>query len=269
MLQVNQGNWESVPKAAPAVAMQLLQMWLQSFQEPIFSLPLQQAISALLCTASDSMVPDNLPAVAVSPPVSAVTIPDQGLSMYVAMVQRLSVHQRAVVARLVICLQGVRRSCPPSSLESHVSSVLQWLTRHLTGCDVCDDLTAQSRESAAVVHFLEACMYNAAILPLLMPCNASHTVSEVSHTQAGSQTATLTEPLSSLHGSSDQPEAQGKFASPALQTSADQPIQAYKPANISNEGPAAQKADRDVLHTVGMADAGCLRYSRRLARKFL
>lgn len=274
MLQVNQGDWESVPKATPAVAMQLLQMWLQSFQEPIFSPPLQQAISALLCTAPYSMVSDTLPTGANSAPMSAVTIPDQGLSMYVAVVQRLSVHQRAVVARLVTCVQAVRRSCPQNSLETHVSSVLQWLTRHLTGCDMCDDLTAQTQEQAAVVHFLEACMYNAAILPLLMPCNASHTVSEVTDIRAESQTATLIELLSSLHGSSDRPEARGKFANPASCTPADQPIQAYKPATFStsslpDEEPAAQEADRDVIHTASMADAGCLRYSQRLARKFL
>ena len=249
--------------------MQLLQMWLQSFQEPILSLPLQQAISALLCTASYSMVSNNLPTDAVSPPVSAVTIPDQGVSMYVAVVQRLSVHQRAVVARIVTCVQAVRRGCPQHSLASHVSTVLQWLTRHLTGCDVRDDLTAQNREQAAVVHFLEACMHNAATLQLLMPCSTLNTVSEVTDNQAGSETATLTEPLSSLHGSSEQLEARGKLASPASQIPADQPIQAYKPATMHDEGPAAQKADRDVIHTASMADAGCLRYSRRLARKFL
>lgn len=279
-LQVNQGKWESVLRATPAVAMQLLQMWLQSLQEPILPLPLQQTIAALLSPAAHIAPSEAAHAAATSITPPGVVTVQQDVSIYNAVVQLLSAQQRAVVARLVACAQAVRKtSCDSDSLEVHIRSVLQWLTRRLTVCDAHEaGMTCLSRGQTALLHFLEVCTDDAAVAQLLTPFKASQTLSAA---QEGVNAIASNQPVHQSNKlAAGPPQAQhlqkAKEGSTACnmesqspgKAKADDPIQAHKPkaTHLADEQ-TAKATSTDAFQSARIADAGCLRFSSRLAKR--
>ena len=263
--------------ATPAVAMQLLQMWLQSFQEPVLSLPLQQTIAALLRPAAQSTSSEaSHPAATSVTQLNVVTV-QQDVSIYNAVVQHLSAQQQTVLARLVACVQAVRKTS--NGNEAHVRSVLLWLTRHLTVGDADEaGMTCLSRGQTALLHFLEVCTNDAVVLQLLMPSKASELanaaqqgVTSIASDQSLHQTDNLAaEPSEMQHVLKAREGSTGcSMDSQPLETArAADTIQAYTPQAIHlADRQTAHESDTTAFQPVSTVGAGCLRFSSQLAKK--
>lgn len=256
--------------------MQLLQMWLQTFQEPILSLPLQQAVAAMLCPAPYSTTSDVLHSAVNSTAKSAVDFPLHDISIYMAVVQRLTAQQQFVVARLLTCVQVVRNgSRESSSLEALVSKLLQWLTRHLTGCCTTGSLSS-SKEAAAVLHFLDCCLCDTVVMRLLTSSKASVTaraIQEQSSTSVSTQAASPAKQLAfpQLHqtarGSKEEDATAYSDSNDLEESKDDDSIQAYKlPITHHASEPPTSQTEMRKTQGPSLVDAGCPCFSSRLAK---
>lgn len=166
--------WDGLLAASPAALMQLLQLWFQTFQEPVLSISQQQAILSVLGSYTDSNTGSGAVSLSTShltqdagqfePPASelptgtALADPrpndaeeQQQADQCAAVSEHLSVPQ-ALIARLVKCFRNI------AAVQADSSScnwLMQWLAKALTvphmGMDTSDAL---SKEQAALVSFL-------------------------------------------------------------------------------------------------------------------
>ncbi len=171
-VQVNCGTWDDLMAASPAVLMQLLQLWFQSFQEPILSISQQKAIACIsaqyigsnIGTAADVQFS---PCIQAAGPVASDTaglsaIQDaspsqqQHAELCAAVAEHLSVPQKALIARLVKCFRALTGN---QADDDTVYPLMQWLASALTVPQrqlggLKDGLTA---EQTALVFFLTHC----------------------------------------------------------------------------------------------------------------
>jgi len=149
--------------------MQLLQLWFQSFQEPILSISQQKAISCVLAqyigsktgtsanvqfspytqaaghVASDT---DELSATQDAPPPQ-----QQHANLCAAVAEHLSVPQKALIARLVKCFRAMTgNQADDNPLVQWLASALTVPQRQLDGLE--DGLMA---EQTALIFFLTRC----------------------------------------------------------------------------------------------------------------
>lgn len=247
----------SVSEAPVATVMQLLQMWLQSFQEPILSVPLQQAIAALLYPVNCSLGPEFLGSTAEA----AMCIPNQDITVYNAAVQLLTVQQRAVMARLATCVQTIRSGSPESSsLKLHTDTVLQWLTLILTGC------SASNRATAAVLYMLERCIDDASVLQLLRSTQLPDPVfaSDGQHSTPGVTSTNFDTAKSSV---SESQEDTACNLSQTLQGPRKGSSSCHAPHAASvNDNSGANQVKTSSTQTASVVEAGCMHFSSRLAK---
>ena len=170
-MQVNCGTWDDVMAASPAALMQLLQLWFQSFQEPILSISQQKAI---LCISAQYIGSNTGPAdVVFSPCIQAAghaasdtdnlsatqdasSPQQQHAGLCAAVAEHLSVPQKALIARLVGCFRAMTGD---QADDDAGYPLMQWLASALTVPQrqldgLKDGLTA---EKTALVSFLTCC----------------------------------------------------------------------------------------------------------------
>ena len=174
-MQVNSSMWDSLTAASPAALIQLLQLWFQTFQEPVLSISQQQAILSTLGSYTGSSTgsgvmssstshsnqgaghvelrASELPTAAASPdPLPTDAEEQQHAEQCAAVSEHLSVPQKALIARLVKCFRSI---AAVQADNSGGSWLMQWLAKALTvphmGMNASDAL---SKEQAALVSFL-------------------------------------------------------------------------------------------------------------------
>ena len=166
-VQVNCGTWDDLMAASPAVLMQLLQLWFQSFQEPILSISQQKAISCRsaqyigsnIGTANVQFSPiqaagrTGSDTTELSATQDASLSPQQHAKLCAAVAEHLSVPQKAVIARLVRCFRAITdNQADDNPLVQWLASALTVPQRQLDGLK--DGLTA---EQTALLFFLIHC----------------------------------------------------------------------------------------------------------------
>ena len=126
--------------SSPAVLMQLLQLWFQSFQEPILSISQQKAISCRsaqyigsnIGTANVQFSPiqaagrTGSDTTELSATQDASLSPQQHAKLCAAVAEHLSVPQKAVIARLVRCFRAITDN------QADDNPLVQWLASALT-----------------------------------------------------------------------------------------------------------------------------------------
>ncbi len=171
-MQVNCGTWDDLMAASPAALMQLLQLWFQSFQEPILSISQQKAISCIPAqyigsntgTAANVQFSPYMQAAGHAAPDKAELSATQDASLSqqqhaelcAAVAEHLSVPQKALIARLVKCFRALAGN---QAEDNTVYPLMQWLASALTVPQrqlggLKDDLTA---EQTALVFLFTHC----------------------------------------------------------------------------------------------------------------
>ena len=170
-MQVNCGTWDDVMAASPAALMQLLQLWFQSFQEPILSISQQKAISCISaqCIGSNTGPADVVFSRCIQAAGHAASDTDklsatrdasppqqQHAELCAAVAEHLSVPQKALIARLVRCFRAMTGD---QADDDTVYPLMQWLASALTVPQrqldgLKDGLTT---EKTALASFLTCC----------------------------------------------------------------------------------------------------------------
>ncbi len=170
-MQVNRGTWDDLMAASPAVLLQLLQLWFQSFQEPVLSISQQKAISCIPSSYKRSST--GTADVLFSPCVQAAghagsdtaelsavqnAFPpqQQHAELCAAVAEHLSVPQKALIARLVRCFRAMTGN---QADDSTVYPLVQWLASSLTvpQRQLGGLKDGSTTEQTALVSFLTCC----------------------------------------------------------------------------------------------------------------
>lgn len=231
--------------------MQLLQLWSQSFQEPIIPVPLQQAIAAL--SVPCSMDTSSMEAAVDQP---------SDVESQAAAIHHLSLQQRIVIARLVTCIQAVRSSS--SEAASFDKVLLRWLTLLLTSnSPIGSPPLDTNKEQSGIQLLLQACMRSPSVAQLLLPGymmagQQSDAFGKLS-TEPIPEIAVQADSIASQHTVQAKLQGKGQQDSPALNS--DKLIPAHSPDT------AAKSTEELHSQHPQIVDAGCLRFSSQLANR--